>query len=237
MLWTALGMGLMWYASGTLMPEIDTMIGGVDESNPVAQQVFGADPAALSDSFLGIMILYAALCCAAYAIVMAGRAKAEESSGRAELALALPVSRTRWFGRPAPRGGRERRAAGGERLRDVGRRRLGGLGLPVFADYTTVIVTYAPALAVYLGLTAALFAWVPACCRAGLGTSGVHVRDRHVRWYARSARVGASSLTLRLGSHPFVEDAQTAEMLGLWGIVGGLLAAAIAGFRRRDVAS
>ena len=98
LLWSCLGLGLMWYASGTLMPEISTMIKDVTESNPAAQQLFGADPTALSLNFLGIMILYGALCCAAYAMVMGARPKAEESSGRVELALSLPVSRTHWLG-------------------------------------------------------------------------------------------------------------------------------------------
>ena len=35
LLWCCIGLGLMWFASGTLMPEIDTMIGSVTTSNPV----------------------------------------------------------------------------------------------------------------------------------------------------------------------------------------------------------
>jgi ABC-2 type transport system permease protein len=226
----------MWYASGTLMPEIATMIADVVESNPVAQQVFGADPTALSLSFLSIMILYAALCCAAYAIVMAVRPKAEESSGRVELALALPVSRTRWLG---------------AQLLVAGLGTLVLLAVSVYAmwagavsvgwedqsfgDYTEVVLTHVPALTVYLGLTAALYAWVP--------------RATALSWalIAYTFLIGMfgelfdlPQWTNRISPFywvptPFVETVEVGAMIGLAAVTVALFAAAFVGFRRRDV--
>jgi ABC-2 type transport system permease protein len=236
LLWSCLGLGLMWYASGTLMPEIDTMIGEVVESNPVAQQVFGADPAALSLNFLGIMILYAALCCAAYAIVMAVRPKVEESSGRIELALSLPLSRSHWLG---------------AQLLVAGLGTLVLLAVSVYAmwagavsvgwedqsfgDYTKVVVTHLPALLMYLGLTAALFAWVPRATGLGwvliaytfvIGMFG-DLFDLP-RW---TSRISPFSWV----PTPFVETAQAGDLIGLWAVAIALFAVAFVGFRRRDL--
>jgi ABC-2 type transport system permease protein len=237
LLWCCLGLGLMWYASGTLMPEIDTMIGSVTESNPVAQQVFGADPSVLSTTFLGIMILYAALCCAAYAITMTARARTEESAGRAELALAHPVSRTRWLAAQLLVAGSGTLVLLAVSLYALWAGTVSvGWDSQVFGDYTTVIITYAPALAVYLGLTAVLFAWFPRA--VGLAWA--------LLAYTFLIGMFGGMLDLPEWAHrvspfawvptPFVEGAQTADMLGLWGIAAGLLVAAIVGFRRRDLA-
>lgn len=238
LLWCCVGLGLMWFASGTLMPEIDTMIGSVTEANPVAQQVFGADPSALSTTFLGMMILYAALCCAAYAITMTARAKTEESAGRTELALAHPVSRTRWLGAQLLVAGTGTLVLLAVSLSALWAGTVSvGWDTQAFGDYTTVILTYAPALAVYVGLTAALFAWFPRA--VGLGWA--------LLAYTFLIGMFGGMFDLPEWAHrlspftwvptPFVENAQTAEMVGLWSIAAGLLAAAIAGFRRRDVAS
>lgn len=236
LLWSSLGLGLMWFASGTLLPEIDTMIGSVVQSNPVAAQVFGADPSLLSRSFLAIMILYAGLCCAAYAIAMTGRGKAEESAGRAELTLALPVSRARWLG---------------AQLLVSGAGTLTLLAISVFAmwagaiavgwdaqslaEYGTVLWTYAPAVTVFVAVTAAVYAWVP-------GASWIS-------WvllaYTFVIGMFASLFELPDWAHrlspfdwvpaPFAESPQPAETLGLWVVVAVLIGAAFAGFRRRDL--
>ncbi|AEG43022.1 ABC transporter permease [Isoptericola variabilis] len=238
LLWSCLGLGLMWYASGTLMPEIGTMIGDLVESNPAAQQIFGDDPSALSVSFLGVMLLYAALCCAAYAIVMALRPKAEESTGRAEVALALPVSRTRWLGAQLGVA-----AIGTLVLLAVSVYALWAGAVSVgwddqsFGQYTTVLVSYVPALLVYLGLAAALFAWLP--------------KASGVAWalLAYTFVVGLfgglfelPDWALRLSPFdwvpaPFVDDVAAGDTLVLWGIAAVLLALAFVGFRRRDVVS
>lgn len=236
--WCCVGLGLMWFASGTLMPQIDTMIGSVAASNPVAQQVFGADPSALSTAFLGIMILYAALCCAAYAITMTARAKAEESAGRTELALATPVSRSRWLGAQllVASGGTAVLLAVSVYALWAGTVAV-GWHQHTISDYTAVILTHAPALAVYVGLTAVLYAWAPRL--VGLG------------WLllAYSFVVGMFGGLFDLPDWayrispfdwlptPLVESPSVVGVAGLWVVVAGLLAAAFAGIRRRDLIS
>jgi ABC-2 type transport system permease protein len=181
--------------------------------------------------------LYAALCCAAYAITMTARAKAEESAGRAELALAHPVSRTRWLAAQLLVAGSGTLVLLAVSLYALWAGTVSvGWDSQVFGDYTTVIITYAPALAVYLGLTAALFAWFPRA--VGLGWA--------LLAYTFMIGMFGGMLDLPEWAHrvspfawvptPFVEGAQTADMLGLWGIAAGLLVAAIVGFRRRDLA-
>jgi ABC-2 type transport system permease protein len=238
LLWSTLGLGLMWYASGTLMPQIGTMIGDVVESNPVAQQLFGSDPSALSVTFLGIMLLYAALCCAAYAIVMGLRPKAEESTGRAEVALALPVSRARWLGAQLAVAG-----LGTAVLLAVSVYAMWVGAVSVgwedqsFGEYTAVLWTYLPALTVYLALTGALFAWAP--------------RASGLAWlllvYAFVVGLFGAVFELpdwafRLSPFdwvptPFVDDVAAVDLLVLWGVAVALFALAFAGFRRRDLAS
>lgn len=238
LLWSCLGLGLMWYASGTLMPEIDTMIGSVVESNPVAQQIFGADPAALGLAFLGIMILYAALCCAAYAVVMTARPKAEEASGRVELALSLPLSRVRWLGAQILVA-----ALGTVLLLAVSVYAMWAGAVSVgwdqqsFADYTAVVWSYLPALGVYLGLTAALYAWLPRAtglawvllaCTFVVGMFG-GLFDLP-EW---AHRISPFSWV----PAPFSETIVPADMIGLWTVTSTLLTIALVGFRRRDIVS
>ncbi|GAA1978552.1 ABC transporter [Isoptericola halotolerans] len=236
LLWSCLGLGLLWFATGTLLPQIGTMIGDVIADNPVAQQIFGADPSQLSVSFVGVMILYAALCCAGYAIVMSQRPKEEESSGRGEVVFSHPVSRTRWLGAQAV---------------------VAGLGTAVllavsvyavwfgavvvdfhdqtFGDYSVVFWTYLPALAVYVGLVLALYGWAPRFTGAawallaytfvvGMFGSVFEIPD----W------------AYRISPFDWVPEAFSGEVAGgdvamLWGVALVLGLLGFVGFRRRDL--
>lgn len=162
LLYSCLGLGLLWFASGTLLPEVGSMIGDLVAENPAIAQVFGADGTELSVAFVAVMILYAALCCAGYAVVMAQRPKVEETSGRAEVVFSHPVSRYRWLGAQVLVAG-----LGTAVLLAVSvyATWLGAVAVgwddQTFGDYTTVVWTYLPALAVFLGLVVALYGWVP----------------------------------------------------------------------------
>ncbi|WP_165962881.1 ABC transporter permease [Occultella glacieicola] len=236
LMWSSLGLGLMWFATGTLMPEIGTMIGDIVADNPAAEQIFGPGSSALSVTFLGVMILFSALCCAAYAIVMGGRPNGEERAGRAELALSLPVSRPRWLGS-------QLLAAGLGTVVLLGVSTYGmwlgavtvGWTDQTFADYTVVIVNYLPAVLVYLGLTSALFAWFP--------------RFTGVTWalLAYTFVVGMfgglfelPDWALRLSPFdwvpgPFLDDVAVGDLIVLWAVAVALPVLAFVGFRRRDV--
>lgn len=236
--WSCLGLGLMWFATGTLMPEIGTMIGDIVAENPAAQQIFGDDPSVLGVSFLGVMLMFAAVCCAAYAVAAGARAKVEEADGRAEVVLALPVSRARWLGAQSVV------AAAGTLVllaASVYALWLGGISVgwedQTAGQYTEAFVAYLPAVLVFLGLVTALFAWVP--------------RLTGIAWalLAYTFVVGMFGDLFELPEwvfglspfhwvpSPFVEDVAAGDMLGLWATVAVLFVLAFAGFRRRDIAT
>jgi ABC-2 type transport system permease protein len=237
--WTALGMALMWYASGTLLPEILEMGVSGAADNEMFQAVFGGtDPAVFRDGFLSAMMLFAALACAAYAIVMSGRAKAEETAGRAEVLLALAVSRARWFGAHLVVVGLSTVVlmavsvyamwAGAVQV---------GMDEPGLAAYTDVFWTYSVALLVYLGLAAALYAWVP---RFASATWLLLVYSFVVGMFGAVFDLpeGAEAISpLDWIPAGFGEAPETAGMVGLGAVVAVLFALAFAGFRRRDLQS
>lgn len=237
--WTALGMALLWYASGTLLPEILEMGVSGAADNEVFQAVFGGtDPAAFRAGFLGVMMLFAALTCAAYAIVMSGRAQAEESAGRAEVVLALSVSRSRWFGAHLVVVG-----IGTLVLMAVsvyamwfGAAQV-GVQEPGFAAYTDVFWTYSLALLVYLGLAAVLYAWAPRFASAGWLLL-VYSFVVGVFGPVFDLPEGAAALSpLHWLPAGFGDAPQAADMAGLAAVTAVLLAAALVGFRRRDLQS
>ncbi|MDR7383631.1 ABC transporter permease [Promicromonospora iranensis] len=237
--WTALGMALMWYASGTLLPEILEMGVSGAEDNEMFQAVFGGtDPAVFRDGFLSAMMLFAALACAAYAIVMSGRAKAEETAGRAEVLLALAVSRSRWFGAHLVVVGLSTVVlmavsvyamwAGAVQV---------GMDEPGLAAYTDVFWTYSVALLVYLGLAAALYAWVP---RFASAVWLLLVYSFVVGMFGAVFDLpeGAEAISpLNWLPAGFGEAPETASMVGLGAVAAVLLGLALLGFRWRDLQS
>ncbi|MGI5188452.1 ABC transporter permease [Promicromonospora sp. CA-289599] len=237
--WTALGMGLMWYASGTLLPEILEMGVSGAADNEMFQAVFGgSDPSVFRDGFLGAMMLFAALACAAYAIVMAGRARAEEVAGRAEVVLALSVSRTRWLGAHLAVVGLSTVAlvavsvyamwAGAVQV---------GMDEPGLAAYTDVFWTYSVALLVFLGLSAALYAWVPRLTSAAwllLVYTFVVGMFGAIFDLPEGAEAISPFYWLPAG---FGAAPEAANMVGLAAVTAALLALAFVGFRQRDLQS
>jgi ABC-2 type transport system permease protein len=236
LLWSSLGLGLLWFATGTLMPEIDTMVGDIIADNPVAQQIFGADPSQLSVTFLGVMILYAALCCAAYAVVVAQRPKAEETSGRGEVLFSLPVSRHRWLGAQVAVA-----ALGTIVLLAVSvwttwaGAVVVGWDDQTFGDYTTVLWTYLPALGVFLGLVVALYGWAPRL--TGLAWA-------LLAWTFVIGMFGAlfdlPDWVFRLSPFDWVPtafsgDFAAGDLAVLWGVTAVLVVLGFVGFRRRDL--
>ncbi len=235
--WSALGLGAMWLASGTLVPEIGTMIGDLIADNPAMQGIFGEDTTRFEAAFLGAIMLYGALCAAAYAIVMGLRPKAEETTGRAELALSTPVSRGRWLGAQLLVAG-----VGTVVLLAVSVYALwaGAVSVdmtePGLGTYTEVLLGYIPAVLIYLGLTAALFAWIPRATAAGwallaytfvIGMFGGLIEDlpEAAHWISPFYWVPEA----------FVADFDAGSFVGLSAVAAALLVLAFVGFRRRDL--
>lgn len=159
---TGLGLGAMWFGTGTLMSTLDEMVADLIETNPALGQLFGTDSAVFAAAFLDMMMMFAALCCAAYAVTMGQRALAEENSGRLELTLAAPVSRTHWLAAQLAIA-----AIGTVVLLVVSSYAMWAGALvvdvrdPGLDRYTAATTAYLPAVLAFLALTAVLFAWAP----------------------------------------------------------------------------
>ncbi|MBE1875084.1 ABC transporter permease [Myceligenerans pegani] len=235
--WCSLGLGLMWFATGTMLPDIADLMRDMVESNPLVGAVFGNDPDGFVTAFLGIMLLYGILCVAAYAIVMGGRAKAEESAGRAEIVLARPLARSTWYGAQLLVAG-----IGTVVMTAVTVYAMWAGGVAVgdetfsFGDYTEVLWPYLPAALCYLGFTAVLYAWFPKATGLGwlllvygfvIGMFGSLIEDLpEAANYANP---------LYWVPEAFVESPEPSHMIGLGVAVVVLFGLAFLGFRRRDI--
>ncbi len=90
-----IGFVLLSVVVGQLVTNIGDML-----DSPTARELILAlgGISSLTDAFLSVELSFVAVCAAAYGISSVLRLAAEESSGRAELVAAGPVSRSRWGG-------------------------------------------------------------------------------------------------------------------------------------------
>lgn len=233
LLWTSLGLGAMWLATGGVLAAIPDMMDTLGD-NPIYATLLGEGD--IMKAFIGIIGLYAAFGGAGYAIAMSLRVKAEEEAGRAEYLLATPVSRARWLGAYLAVAGIGTVVVtmSGVLAIWVGAV-AAGLADPALGGFVELGLAYLPALAVLVGLAAALYAWVP--------------RATPVLWalFGYMFVVGLFAELLGLpdwarGISPFwwvpntlVQDVELADVVGLCAVAVVLFAVAFAGFRRRDV--
>ncbi len=165
--WWMVGMGVMWFATGTMIPDIAEM--GIEAAgdNELFEQLFqlgGADAVgdAMLMGFLNVMGIFIALIFAAYAISAMNRARTEEISGRAENLLSTPTSRDTFLGSHLviTFGATAVMLIVSMVLMWAGGRSA-GMTDPGFGDYVTTTLGYVAAIAVYVGVAAALFGWFP----------------------------------------------------------------------------
>jgi ABC-2 type transport system permease protein len=132
------------------------------DNDAVQEMVQDIGGATLTESWLSMVISLLAIVCTVFAIIAALRPRREETSGRAESALATGLSRTRWVATHLVIA-----AAGG-----VGLLLLAGLGLglgavagssdaSVFWEVLSATLAYAPALWLTAGVAVAVFGIVP----------------------------------------------------------------------------
>jgi ABC-2 type transport system permease protein len=236
LLWTALGLGAMWFGSGTIIREVPNMLDAV-EGNPVYAALLGSGEDMVR-TFLGIFGLYIGAGAAAYGIAAALRAKGEEEAGRTEIVLAAPVSRPRWFASSlvvALLGTAVVQLTGALALW------LGaastGYDEAAFGEYLELGLAYLPALAVLVGLAAALYAWLPRATGVAWVMVGyVFVVGMFADLFDLPGWARRISPFWWVGS-PALEDVEASHMWGLSGVAVVLLVIAFAGFRRRDVPS
>ncbi|PWH07169.1 hypothetical protein DEO23_00440 [Brachybacterium endophyticum] len=163
LLWSCLGLGLLWLATGTMMSTLADMGRDLVSQTPALAGMLGSDSSAFTGQFLDLILLFAALCAAAYGIVASGQhCRAEETSGRLEAVLAAPVSRRRWLTAQLLVA-----LTGTAVLLVVSVAALAAGALAVGVDdpdvgrYGAALLAHLPATLVFAALSAALFAWVP----------------------------------------------------------------------------
>lgn len=235
LMWWVIGVVVMFAASGTYTDSIGDMIEDLAQGNPAVLEIFGGEGDFVA-AFIGVLLLYAGLIGIGYGIAAVLRSRGEETAGRAEVALALPVSRHRWFGAQLVVAG----------IGVVVLVLVSGLALaagsyavgvtdPSLGTYLGAAAAFLPAVAVVLGVAAALFAWIPRLA----GLAWVFLA------YGFFAGLLGEALELPdavLGLSPLhwvptvgVDDVSATPLLVLSGIAVALFVLAFAGFRRRDV--
>lgn len=220
---------------GTLATEVEGMV----ESNPdIVALLADASTEDITGGFLSVMTGYVIMAAAAHGILSVLRARSEESAGRAELVLATAVGRVRWYGAALAV------AVLSTTLVVV----LGGLGIGVGALSATgdsswlgtMLESALSQLPVALAFTAATALFVGAAPRlmplvwTWLGYS--------VFATMLGALLGMPDWALDLSAfgmlpQPPMEDVAAGPVAVASAAVLAGLALALAGFRRRDLAS
>ncbi|SDK29287.1 ABC-2 type transport system permease protein [Nocardioides sp. YR527] len=231
--WWFLGTFVMFGATGTYLGEgVEDMVADMAASNPEAAKMFGDDPLT---GFLAIMILYAALAAAGYAIATTLRAKADETEGRLEIALAKPVSRGRWFASHlvvVAVGAFVLTMVSGALALWAGALVNGEVELGTFLKGGAAFL---PAVAVFLTLTAALYAWLPKITPAIWALFAFTcITGMFGPLFDLPDAVAGISPFWWVGRYP-QEAIEASHMIGLSAVALALLVAAFVGFRRRDV--
>lgn len=240
LIWTTIGVALTTFATGTLMDSLNSMVADLVDSNPAFGQIFGTDPERFGEAFVSMIMMFTFLGVAAYATVAGLRSKAEEESGRMEVALAAPVSRLRWFSAQLTAC-----LAGTTVLWAVSAYALWagsvsvGVGQPDAAAYTAQIIAYLPALWIFVAVTLLLWGWVPpAAPAAWLLLAFVLVVGIFGSVFDLPDAVQALS-PLHWVPEAFGSDSRWQELWPdtgwLFAVAVVLVAAAAVGFRRRGV--
>jgi ABC-2 type transport system permease protein len=234
LMWTTLGLGLMWFATGSVVEAVPDMVESVAD-NPVYAAILGEseDPVR---TFLGLFGLYIGSGAAAYAVAMSLRAKGEEERGRAELALARPVGRGRWLA-----SGLVWAAFGTAVVQVSGVLALwagataAGVDEPGLRDYLELTLAYLPALAVVVGLAAALYAWLPRATGIAWVLFGyMFVVGLFADLFDLPDWARGISPFWWVGN-PMLDGVEAPHMWGLSGVAALLFLLAFTGFQRRDV--
>ncbi|MDR2722880.1 MAG: hypothetical protein LBB54_04035 [Cellulomonadaceae bacterium] len=234
-LWWAFGFALMFAASGTYIDSIGSMMRDMIAQNPAVGNIFNAHD--ITGSFVGVLLLLGAVTAAAYGMSALGRARAEESAGRAEYLLATPISRARWLAAqmavPVTGAAALMVLAG---VTTWAGAVSSGVTDPGLGDYLLASLTWLPAVAVVLGCVAALYGWAPRLMPVGWAFvawgvfAGIFGQAMNLPGWA----LGMSPFhwvpnTMMTGAHHYWPVAW------LTVIAVALFVAAFVGFRRRNI--
>lgn len=153
------GLGLIGVAYGSIVTEVEEMLGGMDLIGDALAEMGGAT---MVDSFASLVTMVMAILASVYTVMAALRPRTEEASGRAEPVLATGLSAARWLGSHLIVAA----VASVVVLAAAGL----GFGLTALAmtgddsyviDFLAAAVAYAPALWLTIGVAALLFGLSP----------------------------------------------------------------------------
>lgn len=227
------GVFLLGTMYGSLLGDVDDMLKDVELMDQVLAKAGGAS---FVDSFASVVMIVNAVIAGVYVVLAALRPRAEESAGRAEPLLATGLSRTRWVWSHlsvALLGGTFTLLLTGLGFGLAGAASTGDRGLVL--SLTGAAVAYAPALWVTAGVAALLFGWLP---RAAAAAWLVPVYAFLVGYLGRILQFPDWMNDLSPFGH--VPQLPAREMdwtpvAVLTAVAAVLLAAGLAGFRRRDL--
>jgi ABC-2 type transport system permease protein len=229
----AVGLGLGGAAMGSVASSADDLVGDNEQMREFLAQL---GDASLTDLFLATIVLYLALLATGFGVQSVLRLRGEEAAGRAEPVLATAVGRPRWAASHLAV------ALGGTTVVLA----AGGLGTGVAHALATgdagqatrvlgAALAYVPAVWVVVGLATALFGLVPRAVLAAWAVLAVVVV---VAVFGELFDLPRWLRDLSPFSH--VPDVPAAALTALPVVVllvvaGALVAAGVAGFRRRDL--
>jgi ABC-2 type transport system permease protein len=228
--WT-LGLGLTGVSYGSVGQDVRDLIGDNDAFEDIIAQGGGS----LTDAFFTTSLLLLALIAGGFAISSTLRLRSEEAGGRAEPLLATGLGRARWvtsYLAVALGGSAVLMAAAGFGMGltyGVAVSDLGQLGRLLGAA-----VAFVPALWVLVGVTLVLFGWAPWATAAAWA---VLVACFVVGLFAELLDLPSWVVDVSPFQHvPAMpsEGFALAPIVALTAIAAVLMAAGVAGFRRRD---
>lgn len=160
LIWTALGLGLLWFGTGTVMASVDEIAATLQE-DPLYAALLG--DGALTAGFFSLMLALVALASMAWTVASLSRLSREESSGRTEIVLAAAVSRPRWLLSQVAVSvaGGAIVLLSGAALMWAGAVAAGTESLPDARDTAAYALAHVPPIILIVALAAALYAWAP----------------------------------------------------------------------------
>jgi ABC-2 type transport system permease protein len=231
--WAA-GVMLLGLAYGGLAGSVQTLLG----DNPDAQVFFqGNSTAHLVDAYLGVTLRITALVISAYAVSATCRARTEETAGRAEPVLATGVSRLRWLGSHLTVA-----LVGATALLLLDGLATGTSGALATGEPMDVLrlagaaMSYAPAVWVVTGVTAALIGLVPAAAVTTAWTAfgALLVITLFAEAFDWPGWVRDLSPLVQTPTVP-ADSWSATPLIALLVLAAGFLALGLTAFRRRDL--
>jgi ABC-2 type transport system permease protein len=228
--WAA-ALALTGVAYGSVGQDVGDLIG----DNQAVEDIIAQAGGSLTDSYFNTSLLMMALITGGFAVSSVLRLRGEETSGHAEVLLATAVSRTRWAASHLTV------AIAGSALIML----LAGLGMGItygviasdagqIGRLTGAALAFVPPLWVVIGLTFALFGFVPRAVAAAWGALGLFVV---IGLFGQLFELPDWLIDVSPFQHvPQVpiEGLSLGSTAALVAVAAALLAVGFAGFRRRD---